>query len=422
MSLTREALYEKVWAKPMLEVAKDHGVSGNYLARVCAALNVPWPPRGYWAKVAAGQHPRRPALPLPRPGDQVEWAKGRPLDFTIRRVRRKPEVAPAPDVPTPAEPSSHLLVKGAREHFEIDRLTDGGYLRPRKRILVDLVVSKPRLSTALDVANELFLSLERHGHRVTFAPSYSYGGRPTVEVEGPRNRYAYDYPEPWRPDRPTVVFVKDVAFGLTLYEPSEQVKVHYVDGKYVPATELTPAHLRWMQRNHTWDTTRYLPVGRLALRAWAADRSVEWREEWAERKPGDLRHRFGTIRRILEQAVPTIEGLVEKARLEAEERRKAREIEQAKRDREERERQEREAYKESREQLLAIVERWALARRIEEFFLDAERRARVLDTAERTALVQRLGAARELLGTLDALRHFGEWRSPEDRVGRPLRR
>jgi hypothetical protein len=41
------------------------------------------------------------------------------------------------------------------------------------------------------------------------------------------------------------------------------------------------------------------------------------REEWAERKPGDLPHRFGTIRRTLEQAVPTIEGLVEKARLEA---------------------------------------------------------------------------------------------------------
>ena len=38
----------------MLAVAKEYEVSANYLARVCAALNVPWPPRGYWAKVAAG--------------------------------------------------------------------------------------------------------------------------------------------------------------------------------------------------------------------------------------------------------------------------------------------------------------------------------------------------------------------------------
>ena len=56
----------------MLAVARDYEVSANYLARVCASLNVPWPPRGYWAKVAAGQKPRRPALPPARPGDHLE--------------------------------------------------------------------------------------------------------------------------------------------------------------------------------------------------------------------------------------------------------------------------------------------------------------------------------------------------------------
>jgi len=29
----------------MLAVAKGYGVSANYLARVCASLDVPWPPR-----------------------------------------------------------------------------------------------------------------------------------------------------------------------------------------------------------------------------------------------------------------------------------------------------------------------------------------------------------------------------------------
>ena len=59
MTVTRDHLYDQVWARPMLAVAKDYEVSANYLARVCAALNVPWPPRGYWAKVAAGQKPPR---------------------------------------------------------------------------------------------------------------------------------------------------------------------------------------------------------------------------------------------------------------------------------------------------------------------------------------------------------------------------
>jgi len=43
MPVTREELYEQVWARPMLAVAKDYEVSANYFARVCAALNVPWP-------------------------------------------------------------------------------------------------------------------------------------------------------------------------------------------------------------------------------------------------------------------------------------------------------------------------------------------------------------------------------------------
>lgn len=39
----------------MITVAKDYGVSSNYLARVCEQLKVPRPNRGYWAKRAAGK-------------------------------------------------------------------------------------------------------------------------------------------------------------------------------------------------------------------------------------------------------------------------------------------------------------------------------------------------------------------------------
>ena len=119
------------------------------------------------------------------------------------------------------------------------------------------------------------------------------------------------------------------------------------------------------------------------------------------------------------EAVPEIETQLEQARLEAEERRREAEIQHAKWEREERERREKEAYKESREQLLAIVDRWALARRIEDFFQDLERRTAGIEEAERTTLSERLHEAREMLGTVDAARHFSAWRSPADRLGRP---
>jgi len=49
-TVTREALYELVWAEPMLKVAARFGVSSSYMSRVCTLLNVPRPARGYWAK------------------------------------------------------------------------------------------------------------------------------------------------------------------------------------------------------------------------------------------------------------------------------------------------------------------------------------------------------------------------------------
>lgn len=69
--LTREGLYELVWSQPMTKVAARYSVSSSYMARVCNALNVPRPERGYWAKLAVGKAPAVPALPDARPGDQL---------------------------------------------------------------------------------------------------------------------------------------------------------------------------------------------------------------------------------------------------------------------------------------------------------------------------------------------------------------
>ena len=62
LTLSREDLYELVWSKPMTELAQDCGLSDLALAKRCRKLGVPIPGRGYWARVAAGQTPRQPAL------------------------------------------------------------------------------------------------------------------------------------------------------------------------------------------------------------------------------------------------------------------------------------------------------------------------------------------------------------------------
>ena len=51
-----------------------------------------------------------------------------------------------------------------REHFEGVRESDNGYLRPSKRKLVDVFVSRGTLDRALAFANRLFRALEAQGH------------------------------------------------------------------------------------------------------------------------------------------------------------------------------------------------------------------------------------------------------------------
>jgi hypothetical protein len=62
-TIKREELYEQVWSVPIWTLCQQYGLSDNGLRKVCKRLNVPVPPRGYWAKVEAGHKPRKTALP-----------------------------------------------------------------------------------------------------------------------------------------------------------------------------------------------------------------------------------------------------------------------------------------------------------------------------------------------------------------------
>jgi hypothetical protein len=84
----------------------------------------------------------------------------------------------------------------------------------------------------LEVANALYLALERHGYRVVLAPSDETCHRPALDYREEPTGQWHDYHR-WQPARPTVTFVGTVAIGLTLYELTEYVDVRYVNGQYV---------------------------------------------------------------------------------------------------------------------------------------------------------------------------------------------
>ena len=62
-TLSRRALYERVWSKPMTVVAADLKLSRNGLAKICDRMLIPYPGRGYWKRSQPGAW--RPPLPPP---------------------------------------------------------------------------------------------------------------------------------------------------------------------------------------------------------------------------------------------------------------------------------------------------------------------------------------------------------------------
>jgi len=413
--LTREALYALVWSESMLKVAARYSVSSSYMARVCKLLNVPRPERGYWAKLAVGKISPIPPLPDARPGDDIVWSRDGqhikvakllpcpPSTFFQRRHK-----------PPASRPSQHTLVNGAKAHFEAGRLShEGDYLKPAKKLLIDLTVSKTSLDKALTFANHLFLLFEEYGHRVVIAPNGEYFHRAEVdEREVPMKNRGYN--NLWSPWRCTVVYIGTVAIGLTIIEMSEEVEVRYVNGKYIREQDYSPPKRRYAF-DHSWTTQKAFPTGRLCLQAYSPYPRANWINRWQETKNRDLGGQIKAIIKELEREAVNIARLVEEGERQAEIERKQWEIQHEQWRKEEAERRAAEALKESRVELFQVIHGWAESNRIDQFFQDTERRAANLSDSERIKILERLKRARELTGSVDALDHFMTWRSPDER-------
>lgn len=63
ITLHRNALYQEVWETPMRQLAKRYDISDVGLAKICRKMDIPTPPRGYWAKHANGQPVKKAPLP-----------------------------------------------------------------------------------------------------------------------------------------------------------------------------------------------------------------------------------------------------------------------------------------------------------------------------------------------------------------------
>jgi hypothetical protein len=414
--ISREELHELVWSEPMTKVAERFEVSGSYMARICTLLNVPRPERGHWAKLAVGK--AAPTVPLPeaRPGDPLSWSReGEP------QPRSRPSAPPPrPREARPRIPrnSVHGVIRGARGHFEHGRPVDeGAYLKPYKKLLVDVTASKACLDKALDFANDLFNGLESVGHHVVVAPADRQLGRAPLDERAVRKsqRGYYHHSGLWSPSRPTVVYVGSVAIGLAIVEMSEEVLLRYVNGNYVRDADYVPPGASRYSVDRSWTTSRELPCGRLRLVAYSPYHAAQWSAEWEETPGRSLRTEVRSIIDSIEKAAPEIVARVEEAQRKAEIARQEWLVAEERRRREEDRRRVEQSIRDSQEQLGQVIQQWANVMNVEAFLAGIESRAADLPVNERDLVMERLTLARSFLGTQNPLDFFLSWRTPKER-------
>lgn len=158
----------------MSRLAPRWGLSGNGLAKICDRMGVPYPPRGHWAKKAAGKEVEALSLPPAEKGNLATVTFGRSQSHAAApkppvEVKAKVEAARAAtsSVAVPERlVRPHPVIAGWLARYEQRKREARLERDPFRKKLID-----PREFTAADrrqhrILDVLFKALEKQGGKV----------------------------------------------------------------------------------------------------------------------------------------------------------------------------------------------------------------------------------------------------------------
>jgi hypothetical protein len=218
VTICRDELYAQVWATPISQLAQHYGISGKGLAKICDRLDVPYPPRGYWARKTAGQKVAQKPLPATKPDKpaQVTITPSLPVPPPPKLSRELEDALAAArgltaglSVPKKLQRPHPVIAGWIKERSdrreEARRWHGGGPLpadfapieRRRHRILSALfiAVEKHGYAAKLDDRGRIFLEINREPVFLTLKEKYRQVRRPLTDEEKKRD---FNPKRPWK--------------------------------------------------------------------------------------------------------------------------------------------------------------------------------------------------------------------------------
>lgn len=171
--MTRDELFRLVWQFPIVRLAKDLGMSNARLKKLCDDFEIPVPPAGYWAKVAAGKAVEKPSLSDPTPSILGK------LNSALRRIGEIPlKIAdiqldeydlkvPAADAPLPAPPAAlHPCAARLASAIATSPVDDDGFVTVRDSTLPAVRISPRLMARTASLLSSLIGTMQSRGHKI----------------------------------------------------------------------------------------------------------------------------------------------------------------------------------------------------------------------------------------------------------------
>ena len=159
IKLTRQEIYDLVWSEPATKIGRKLDVSDVAIAKVCKKLDVPRPPREYWARRRYGYVTEKPSLPSPSADTPLEhWLNPPDEPKLVKPAIAPPQVNVSEQLQRP-----HCAVKAIRGELKGCNVDDFGRIG---RSDGPVHVTKATYSRACRILDALFKILEARGHSV----------------------------------------------------------------------------------------------------------------------------------------------------------------------------------------------------------------------------------------------------------------
>jgi hypothetical protein len=218
VSFPAQDLFEKVWSTPVLQLAREIGVSDVALGKACRKAGIAVPRRGHWAKPAT-KRPKKPAPPTSN-----ELVSFRVLDRTLfppKPASVTDEVPPTPKVPIPESlVDPHPLVERWRRTAEKAKVIEGRLALQQANVL-NTRISSALIDRAAILLDTLVKHTEANGCRwaVTKQQTTVIFDGETVCVMLRERLLKQELPPPPPDPKPKKVWTLDLSrMGLPRYE------------------------------------------------------------------------------------------------------------------------------------------------------------------------------------------------------------